>query len=97
MTSYIVTFSRILMLAIKMCSRNLSFIIKGKNKSFSSIHIVKLRQGSGKDWQGMVTKRHLMAPNGLKPLPRAYIKVGCHLPPPPEVSLLLTNGLMLAR
>ena len=37
MTSYIVTFSRILMLAIKMCSRNLSFIIKGKNKSFSSI------------------------------------------------------------
>ena len=68
MTSYIVTFSRILMLAIKMCSRNLSFIIKGKNKSFSSIHIVKLRQGSGKDWQGMVTKRHLMAPNGLKGL-----------------------------
>ena len=31
-------------------------------------NIVKLRQGSGKDRQGMVTKRPLMAPNGLKGL-----------------------------
>ena len=35
----------------------------------------------------------------LKPLPRAYIKVGCHHHhhPPPEVSIHLTNGLMVAR
>ena len=42
----------------------------------------------------------------LKPLPRAYTKVGCHPPPPPpttttthhpEVSIHLTNGLMVAR
>ena len=36
-----------------------------------------------------------------KPLPRAYIKVGCHPPTTttthPEVSLHLTNGLMRAR
>ena len=30
--------------------------------------IVKLRQGSGKDGQGLVNKRPLMAPNGLKGL-----------------------------
>ena len=34
----------------------------------------------------------------LKLLPRAYTKVGCHRHhPPPEVSLQLTNGLILAR
>ena len=42
-----------------------------------SINIVKLRQGSGKDWQGSARQKALK----LKPLPRAYIKVGCHLPP----------------
>ena len=31
-------------------------------------NIVKIRKGSGKDRQGMVTKRPLMAPNGLKGL-----------------------------
>ena len=31
-------------------------------------NIVKLRQGSGKDGQGLVNKRPLMAPNGLKGL-----------------------------
>ena len=30
--------------------------------------VVKLRQGSGKDGQGLVNKRPLMAPNGLKGL-----------------------------
>ena len=39
------------------------------------IFIVKLRQGSGKDRQGMALK--------LKLLPRVYIKVGCHPPPLP--------------
>ena len=38
--------------------------------------IVKLRQWSGKDWQGMALKaKGLKAQNP----PRAYIKVGCHL------------------
>ena len=31
-------------------------------------NVVKLRQGSGKDGQGLVNKRPLMAPNGLKGL-----------------------------
>ena len=51
--------------------------------------VVKLRQGSGKDGQGMARKA-----KGLKaPLPRAYIKVGCHHhpPPPPPKSLILLN------
>ena len=47
----------------------------------SLLLIVKLRQGSGKDRQGMAVKAKA---SKLKPLPRAYIKVGCH-PPPPEV------------
>ena len=40
---------------------------------------VKLRQESGKDWQGMAPKAKGLK---LKPLPRAYIKVGCHHHPP---------------
>ena len=42
----------------------------------------------GKDWQGMAHKA-----KGLKAsLPRAYIKVGCHLPPPthPPERLIFT-------
>ena len=54
--------------------------------------IVKLRRGSGKDRQGMAPKA-----SKLKPEPRAYTKVGCHLPTHPEVSLDLTNGVMWAR
>ena len=46
--------------------------------------IVKLRQGSGKDRQGMALWRKALK---LKPLPRSYIKVGCHPPPPPPASL----------
>ena len=38
--------------------------------------IVKLRQWSGKDGQGMALKAKVLK---LKPLPRAYIKVGYHL------------------
>ena len=37
---------------------------------------LKLRQGSGKDRQGMALKAKGLK---LKPLPRAYIKVGCQL------------------
>ena len=50
----------------------------------------------------MVIKRSLKALK-LKPLPRAYTKVDCHLPTTtttptyPEVSIHLTNDLMLAR
>ena len=40
--------------------------------------IVKLRQGSGKDRQEWQSRRKA---SKLKPLPRAYIKVGCHPPP----------------
>ena len=39
---------------------------------------VKLRQGLGKDWQGMVTKRPLKGQK-FKPLPRAYTKKMGHL------------------
>ena len=46
------------------------------NRGEAHESIVKLRQGSGKDRQGMALNA-----KGLKPLPRAYIKVGCHLPP----------------
>ena len=52
----------------------------------------------GKGWQ---SRRKA---SKLKPLPRAYIKVGCHHPPPPptttthpEVSIHLTNGHVMAR
>ena len=33
----------------------------------------------------------------LKPLHRAYTKVGCHLPPPPKVYFYSTNGQTVAR
>ena len=39
--------------------------------------IVKLRRGLGKDRQGMALKAKGLK---LEPLPRAYIKVGCHPP-----------------
>ena len=46
--------------------------------------IVKLRQGSGKGQARMGKGWPLrQKASKLKPLPRAYIKVGCHLPPPP--------------
>ena len=38
--------------------------------------VVKLRQGSGKDGQGMALKAKGLK---LRPLPRAYIIVGYHL------------------
>ena len=44
-----------------------------------SIYFVKLRQGSARDGEGLKASK-------LKPLPRAYIKVGCHHHPP-EVSI----------
>ena len=43
------------------------------------IRIVKLRRGSGKDRQGMAPKAKGLK---LKPLPRAYTKVGRHPPQP---------------
>ena len=59
--------------------------------AFLSTNIVKLRQGSGKERHGMVIKRPPKALRAfkLKPLPRAYIKVGCH--PPTTQSLILLN------
>ena len=56
-------------------------------------YIVKLRQGSGKDRQGMAPKAIFLKALKLKPLPRAYIKVGCHLPTThhPPISLILLN------
>ena len=45
-------------------------------------YIVKLRQGSGKDRQGMAPKAKALKALKLKPLPRAYTKVGCHHHPP---------------
>ena len=44
-------------------------------------HFVKLRQGSGKDRGGLVIKRPLKG-HKIYPLPRAYIKIGCHHHPP---------------
>ena len=53
-------------------------------------YIVKLRQGSGKERQGMVKGERWKALKP-KPLPRAYIKIGCHLPttiyPPPQPNI----------
>ena len=43
--------------------------------SLDHVFFVKLRQGSGKDRQGLAPEA-----KGLKPLPRAYTKVGCHPP-----------------
>ena len=55
-----------------------------QSNNFVFLKIVKLRQGSGKDRQGMALKA-----KGLKaPLPRAYIKVGCHPPPPKSLNTL---------
>ena len=55
-----------------------------------TFHIVKLRQGSGKERQGMVKGERWKALKP-KPLPRAYIKIGCHLPttiyPPPQPNI----------
>ena len=42
---------------------------------------MKLRQGSGKDRGGLVIKRPLKG-HKIYPLPRAYIKIGCHHHPP---------------
>ena len=50
-----------------------TYDIKGDFIPQKQNSIVKLRQGSGKDRQGMALKA-----KGLK----AYIKVGCHPPPP---------------
>ena len=50
------------------------------------VNIVKLRRGSGKGRQGMAVKA-----SKLKPKPRAYIKVGCHLPTTTTISLILLN------
>ena len=57
--------------------------------------IVKLRQGSGKDWQGMAVKQKA---SKLKPLPRAYIKVGYHPPthPPPTTHRKSHYTLLMA-
>ena len=52
----------------------------------NSLLIVKLRQGSGKVRQGKARKGkdgERWKALKLKPLPRAYTKVGCHPPPPP--------------
>ena len=42
--------------------------IKVNAETISTLNFVKLRQGSGKDGQGLVNKRPPMAPNGLKGL-----------------------------
>ena len=46
--------------------------------SLDNFNIVKLRQGSGKDRQGMA-----LEVLKLKPLSRAFTTDGCHHPPPP--------------
>ena len=51
--------------------------------------VVKLRQGSGKDRQGMGLKA-----KGLIPLPRAYFKVGCHHHHPPTTQKFNFTQLM---
>ena len=82
------------------CSCACSFlpqIILSKSGTYFNLHIcyceaqARVRQGSarnGKEWQ---SRRKA---SKLKPLPRAYIKVGCHPPthhPPPTISLILLN------
>ena len=53
--------------------------------------IVKLRQGSGKDWQGMAVKvKGLKA--CLNPCLVLTLKLVATRHPPPEVSIHLTNG-----
>ena len=54
---------------------------KKKEKPFHFCEAqARVRQGWARD--GPQGER---PPSKLKPLPRAYIKVGCHPPPPPKV------------
>ena len=70
------------------------FNIRVNNKK-KVVLVVKLRQGSGKG-QARIDKGWQLRRKAskLKPLPRAYIKVGCHLPTTtthPPISLILLN------
>ena len=75
--------------------RKVTFFKKGKFIFFNSLKrwvIVKLRQGSCKEGMALKAK-------GLKPLPRAYIKIGCHHtpPPPPTISSKFNFTQLMAR
>ena len=64
--------------------------------------IVKLRQGSGKDWQGLARDGSQgERPQSLNPCLELTLKLVATFPPPPpthpKVSFYLTNGLALDR